>query len=223
MQVYFSYAIISNGDKMFNEEKMKQLEEKLDRMSEKETDPFLAFDAFTAGVKDGGLRSVSAIHIIVCYIVANLGGKVTAEIIKQAMSEGMLANHFEVSDAISRLIKNGTIIEADDGALTLSDKSGASIELVEKDLPFTVRERSIHLCQKIIARETYRRENKVEIEPAGKAYTVTLHISGPETDFMKLSLYAATIEQAEMIKEKFITDPVSVYETLIEAIFANEL
>ncbi|MBR7072543.1 MAG: DUF4364 family protein, partial [Eubacterium sp.] len=128
-------------------------------ISDSAVDPALRFDAFMGGVKDGGLRSVSSISIMVCYIVANMNGRVTAEVIMQAMDEGMLANHFEVANAISKLIEAGTITEAEDGALTLNANAKESIDLVEKDLPFTVRERSIHLVQKILAKETYKKEN----------------------------------------------------------------
>ncbi|MBR6392161.1 MAG: DUF4364 family protein, partial [Eubacterium sp.] len=191
-------------------------------ISDSEVDPALRFDAFMGGVKDGGLRSVSSISIMVCYIVANMNGRVTAEVIMQAMDEGMLANHFEVANAISKLIEAGTITEAEDGALTLNANAKESIDLVEKDLPFTVRERSIHLVQKILAKETYKKENEVVIVNNGGTYTVNMKIAGDKTDYLKLSLYAPTIEQANTIKERFLTDPVKFYDTVIEAIFANE-
>lgn len=187
-----------------------------------ETDPLLRFDAFTAGIKDGGLRSVSSIALIVCYIIANINGKVTAQNIIETMDSGMIANHFEISDAISRLKKNGVIIEEEDGALKLFDNKKANIDLIEKDLPLTIREKSISLCQKIIAKETYKRENKVNIKEAKNGYNVTLHVSDKDTDFLTLNIFAATKEQAEMIKDKFITNPVKVYNTLIEAIFNND-
>ena len=192
-----------------------------EKKSQNEIDPKLRFDAFTAGIQDGGLRSVSSISLIVCYIIANINGRVTADNITQTMDEGMFANHFEVADAISKLKKSGVITESDDGALSLVNVSKANIELIEIDLPLTVRENSIKLCQKIIAKEKYKRENNVSIVPKDKGFVVNLHISDKETDFLSLQLFASTKEQAEMIKDKFISDPIKVYETLIEAIFNN--
>ena len=194
----------------------------LENMNLNEIDPKLRFDAFMAGVQDGGLRSVSSISLIVCYIVANINGKVTAENITQTMDEGMYANHFEVADAISKLKKSGVISEDENGVLTLNNPSSANIDLIEKDLPYTIREKSISLCQKIIAKEKYKRENKVEITKKDKGYIVNLNVSDNDTDYLSLNLFASTKEQAEMIKEKFITNPIKVYDTLIEAIFNNE-
>ena len=196
-------------------------DKEIEKMSQNEIDPKLRFDALMAGVPDGGLRSVSSISLIVCYIIANINGRVTAENITQTMDEGMFANHFEVADAISKLKKSGVIKEDENGALTMVNPSKANIELIEIDLPLTIRENSIKLCQKIIAKEKYKRENKVEISPAKNGYTVNLNVSDKDTDYLSLNLFAATKEQAEIIKEKFIADPIKVYDTLIEAIFNN--
>lgn len=187
----------------------------------KSDDPKMRFDAFTAGIKDGGLRSVSSINMIVCYIIANINGKVTAQNIIDTMAEGMIANHFEITEAIARMIKNGVISESEDDALTLC-KGNNEVDLIEKDLPLTIRDNSVKLCQKIIAREKFKRENKVDIDKCDNGYIVTLRVSDIDTDFMNLKLHAPTYEQAELIKEKFITNPIKVYETLIDSIFNNE-
>lgn len=195
--------------------------DKTQNLHENEADPRLRFDAFTAGVKNGGLRSVTSINMLVCYIVATIGDKVTAQNIIDTVDEGMIANHFETADAISRLKKNGVIKENSDGTLKLLDSNTNAIELIERDLPLTVREKSIKICQAIIAREAYQRENKVEITENGKGYTVKLKISDKDTDFLSLELFAATKEQAELIKNKFVADPIKVYNTLIDSIFNN--
>lgn len=192
------------------------------RESENIIDPRLRFDAFTAGIKDGGLRSVASINLIVCYIIANIKTKVTAQNIIDTMDEGMIANHFEISNAISKLKSQGVISENKDGALELNGSDKAMIDLVEKDLPLTLRDKSIKICQRLIAKETYQRENKAEITPCDSGYNVTLHVSDKNNDFMNLTLFASTLTQAEVIKEKFITNPVRVYENLIDSIFSNE-
>ncbi len=193
-----------------------------DNIDNNETNPLLRFDAFMGNVKDGGLRSVTSIYILVSYLVSNLNGKVSRETLLEATNDTMLANYFEMSDAITKLINSGTIKETEDGMLCMKKQDANEVELIEKDLPLTVRERCIKACQKIIARETYERENKVSIEKTDCGYKVILNVSDKDTDFMSLTLFAPTEEQALIIKEKFISDPVKVYETLTEAIFNNE-
>ena len=186
------------------------------------TDPKLKFDAFTANVKNGGLRSISSITMLVCYIVANLNNKVKADTITLALSESMLANHFEVSDSISKLLKAGTIKQNEDMTLHMDNTEIDEIDLIEKDLPFTVRQNSIKACQKIIAKESFKRENTADIIKTDNGYKVILSVSDNEIDFLRLELFAVSITQAEIIRDKFISNPVKVYDTLIESIFSNE-
>lgn len=189
--------------------------------TEKIIEPKMRFDAFMANVKDGGLRSVSSIYMLVCYIVANMNKRVSAATIIEAVNDAMIANYFEISDAVNKLIKAGTINEGDDKMLYMDEQDVKEIGLIEKDLPLTIRQRSIKACQKVIARESYKRENKVICEQVDGGYKVHLKVSDNTTDFMNLELFAVTDTQAELIKDKFISDPATVYETLIDAIFNN--
>ena len=189
--------------------------------TEKIIEPKMRFDAFMANVKDGGLRSVSSIYMLVCYIVANMNKRVSAATIIEAVNDAMIANYFEISDAVNKLIKAGTINEGDDKMLYMDEQDVKEIALIEKDLPLTIRQRSIKACQKVIARESYKRENKVICEQVDGGYKVHLKVSDNTTDFMNLELFAVTDTQAELIKDKFISDPATVYKTLIDAIFNN--
>lgn len=186
---------------------------------DKEFNPALQFDAFTAGIEEGGLRSSSSITIIACYILANCGEKITAKNIVDALVEGKIANYFEISNAISKMIKKGHFIENEDGYLEITDDCRYSVDLVENDLPITIREKSIELVRKIVKHEIYQKENKVDITKSGKGFTVTMHVSDKDCDFMVLSLYVPTETQAEVIKEKFHNHPAEVYETLMNALF----
>ena len=189
--------------------------------TEKIIEPKLRFDAFMANVKDGGLRSVSSIYMLVCYIVANMNKRVSAATIIEAVNDAMIANYFEISDAVNKLIKAGTINEDENKMLYMDEQDVKEIALIEKDLPLTIRQRSIKACQKVIARESYKRENKVICEKVDGGYKLHLKVSDNTTDFMNIELFAVTDTQAELIKDKFISDPAAVYETLIDAIFNN--
>ncbi len=187
---------------------------------EKEFNPAMQFDAFTAGIEDGGLRSSSSISIIVCYILANCSEKITAQNIIDAMVVGKIANYFEISNAISKMKNKGYIEEQEDGTLKITADCRFLVDLVENDLPITVREKSIELVRKLAAIDVNKKENKVIIEKAdaGK-YLITMHISDVDCDFMELKLYVASETQAVVIKEKFEQNPAAVYENLINSIF----
>ncbi len=177
------------------------------------------FDAFTYGIKDGGLRSVSAINLLVCYVVANAGVKITAKNICDAVSQGEIANYFETTQAISRQIKEHVILEDKDGYLTATDECRKLTEVIENDLPFTIREASLKICKKLAELDINKKENKIEIEKKDDKYYITMHIDDGGNELMVLKLSTSTNEQAQIIKEKFLDNPAKIYDNLINSIF----
>ena len=182
----------------------------------------LQFDAFTAGIEDGGLRSSSSIAILACYIIARSKEKLTAKNVVDALVEGKIANYFEISSAISKMIKTNNLVENEDGHLSITEKCAFNVEMLENDLPITIREKAVELAAKTARLELYKKENKATVEKDGNRYKVTLHVSDKDCDFMVLSLYFPSEAQAQVVKEKFQTHPGEVYENLINSIFANE-
>ncbi len=186
---------------------------------EKEFNPSLQFDAFTAGIEEGGLRSSSSITIIVCYILANCKEKITERNIIDALVDGKIANYFEISSAIGKLVKKGYITQSDEGYLKINADCKFLVEIVENDLPLTIREKSIELVSKFAAMDINKKENKVTIEKDENGYKITLHVSDIDSDFMVLTLNVKTETQAQVIKEKFQQNPAGVYENLMNSIF----
>ena len=66
----------------------------------------------------------------------------------------------------------------------------------------------------------YSKENKVEIEKDGENFNITMHVADGSKDFMVLKLNVPSIEEAELIKDKFLDDPVKIYNNLINSIFS---
>lgn len=183
------------------------------------TDRNLVFDAFTYGIEDGGLRSQSEINMIICYVLTNAEAKLSKKVVCDTMTEGGIANYFETTSAVSKLIKNGIILEDENGYLIATKECQRATDIVEKDLPLSVREKSIKLSTKLAVSEMYRKENKVEIVEEKGSYSVTLHVTDKDKDYMVLKLNVPTITQAETVKEKFLADPVKIYDNLISSIF----
>ena len=188
---------------------------------EKEYNPALQFDAFTAGIEDGGLRSSSSIAILACYIIARSEEKLTKKNVVDALVEGKISNYFEITSSISKMIKTDNLVEGEDGYLSVTSKCAFNVEMLENDLPITIREKAVELAAKTARLEIYKKENKATVEKDGDKYKVTLHVSDKNCDFMVLSLYFPSKAQAQVVKEKFQTHPGEVYENLINSIFSN--
>ncbi len=166
-------------------------------MNENEKEIDLKFDALTAGIEHDGLRSKADINTIICYMVAKSKVRLTQKAVCETLVEGAIANYFEVMDAFSRIFRDKIITEDEDGFLVPSAKCTDLIEYVEKDLPYTVREKSIKMSAKIAAKEIYAKDNE---------------------DFMVIRLNVPSVEEAEMIKDNFLTDPSKIYNSLINAL-----
>ena len=79
--------------------------------------PGLQFDAFTAGIEDGGLRAKSSISAMVCYILANIEKPLSIKNITDALTAGCIANYFEICDSIDRLKAAGQIVKKTTGCM----------------------------------------------------------------------------------------------------------
>ncbi len=187
-------------------------------MSENQ-DRNLIFDAYTYGIEPGGLRSKGDINAIICYAVAKSKVKLTKKNICDAMAEGGIANYFEVTEAFSRLLRDKIITEDENGYLSAPIKSEKLIEMVEKDLPLTIREKSVKIAMKLAEKEIFIKENKVDLVKTENGYDITMHITDKGVDFMVLKLNAPTEEQAILIKDKFVENPVKIYNNLIDSLF----
>ena len=53
------------------------------------------YDAFTQGVKPGGLRSKSEIKLLVCYIICKIDNGISRNQLNEILTGEVLANYFE--------------------------------------------------------------------------------------------------------------------------------
>ena len=180
----------------------------------------MIFDALDAGIEPGGLRSRREIRLLVCFILANIDQPVRREHILTAAVEGAFANFFEISSAVADLLEAGNITEDEKGFLHITQESKESIDLLEADLPYTVREKSTALCAKLALREIYRKDNKAVITKSKRGYYVDCYMKAEDDDdILTFRLYSGTISQAELVRERFLDDPIAIYDNLIESMF----
>lgn len=182
----------------------------------------LRFDALASGIADGGLRSTLEINLLICYITVNSRGRLTEKVIADTMTRGEIANYFETVNAIKKLEQKGMIVADENGYLHPGDGCKNLIELVENDLPYTIRKKSIEISRKLAVREAFEKENKVDIEKHKDYYSVTMHLADGDKEFMALTLNLPTAAQAETVKDCYYNNPVEIYNTVIDALFGAE-
>ena len=79
-----------------------------------------ANDAFTAGVRPGGLTSSTEIRLLLCYLVKN-AGPITRQEIENALMEEALVNYFEIGSCLDDITKQ-QLVTLTKGSYTITEK-----------------------------------------------------------------------------------------------------
>lgn len=90
-------------------------------------------EAFTAGVKMGGLTNDTEIRILLCYLIKSVG-PVTREAMEAALLQEELVNYFEFVGALNDLVAQGLAIEGANG-YTITEKGTTVLRLSRKICP----------------------------------------------------------------------------------------
>ena len=100
-----------------------------------------ANDAFTAGVRPGGLTSSTEIRLLLCYLVKN-AGPITRQEIENALMEEALVNYFEIGSCLDDITRQ-QLVTLTKGSYTITEKGRKVAQELAYDLPRSVRERAV--------------------------------------------------------------------------------
>lgn len=192
--------------------------------SEREQEIINDFDAFNEGIEPGGLRNKNEIKLLICYLLKTMDMSISRDRIGNIIQDQSIANYFETMDAISDLLTNGSITSDyidDKEFLSITDLGRGACEVVEKDLPKTVREKAVKSALKLMTLEKNERDNDVKIEPSDNGYTISFTMKDKDTVLMELSMFVGDSEQADKLKANFIEDPARVYSTILASLMVD--
>jgi hypothetical protein len=161
------------------------------------------------------------LRILICYIFSNESLNLTRDIVIYCLQILNVANFFDLSSTISSLVKGGVLILLDDGRIVLSEKG----RTVNETLSSTISDNIKHeVMQKIYDYLSFKKnidENNVILEKIDDKYLVKCHISGSESDFMKLSIEVSDIKRALNIKRNFYKNLSNIYVYTMSKLFAE--
>ena len=100
-----------------------------------------ANDAFTAGVRPGGLTDSTQIRLLLCYLVKN-AGPIARTDIENALMDEALVNYFEIGSCLDDITKQ-QLVTLTDGSYIITDKGRKVAQELAYDLPRTVREKAV--------------------------------------------------------------------------------
>lgn len=184
---------------------------------------FKKSDAFEQDVAPGGARTKNEIRTLLCYIFYSTGKPLSLDTVVEALRSQALVNYFEATACFDDLIRLNNIELADkEKKLYRLTKNGEMIAgQLEDTLPLTMKEKAYQSAMAILEEQRLQKENPVTVEPENGGYRVTCNISDGTIYLLSVSVFAATIEQARLIRKNFHKNPEAFYKTTIALLSNN--
>ena len=184
----------------------------------------MKFDAFTAGVNLGGLRSKNDIKLLICYMLASVNQALSKDEIVSVLQENALANYFEINDAFSDLLGNNNISKAPDESekYVITESGKLIVNQLDTALPISIREKTIAATVNLLAKIKREKENTVTIKNESNGCYVSCNISGgDDVDLLTINLFVPDSKQAEMVKQNFQENPDLIYTCMLALLTKN--
>ena len=162
-----------------------------------------ANDAFTAGVRPGGLTDSTEIRLLLCYLVKN-AGPITRTEIENALMEEALVNYFEIGSCLDDITQQ-KLVTLTDGRYTITEKGRKVAQELAYDLPRSVRERAVAavLRSQTWARKEAQYAARITEKPDGHC-TIRCTIKALDQELFCLNIGTPDRLSADLVKKQFI-------------------
>ena len=172
-------------------------------------------EAFTAGVKPGGLTDNTQIRILLCYLVKT-AGPLTRDTLQGALLQEQLVNYFEFADALADVERQLLVSLDEDERYSITDKGSTVADTLAFDLPRTVRESAIRAVMQIQSWKHKAAMNRARIEEEDGEYVVWCAIGDMGSDVFRLQLAMPDKLTAETIRNNFTAHGSEIYSKVMD-------
>ena len=173
-------------------------------------------EAFTAGVKPGGLTDDTQIRILLCYMIKT-AGPISRETLQGALLQEQLVNYFEFVDALAEVEKQHLVTQNDENRYCITEKGSNVADTLALDLPRTVRESAIRAVMQIQSWRHKAAMNRAHIEEEEDGtYTVWCAIGDMGSDIFRLQLAMPDKLTAESIRNSFTAHGSEIYSKIMD-------
>ena len=172
-------------------------------------------DAFSAGVRPGGLTNSTEIRLLLCYLIKN-ASPLSRQDLENALLNEALVNYFELGACLEDVVQQGLAV-CENGSYTITAKGARVAGEIAYDLPRSVRERAMTAVLKaqVWTQKSAQYSAELTAQPDGR-YLVDCRINGLSEETFHLGLAMPDKETAELVRHRFILRGNEVYRLLIE-------
>lgn len=174
-------------------------------------------EAFTAGVRPGGLTDDTQIRMLLCYLV-KVAGPVKRETMQGALLQEQLVNYFEFADALAEVEKQQLVTVDEDGGIPLHAAAPPWRTRWPTTCPAPCgRARSAPSCRSAAGGHRAASNRAVVQEKDGQ-FSVVCSIADMGSDVFRMELAMPDKLTAEMIKNNFIAHGSDIFPKLLNAL-----
>jgi len=158
------------------------------------------------------------IKMLILFVMNRLTEPVTMDILTELAMCDESISYFDVTECIAKLVKTKHL-HLSDGKFSLTAKGQRNGDILEKDLPFSVRTKAEEATAHISA--ALNRSSMIKTKTSSNqsgGFNVELSMSDGIGDILSLNLYVATKEQADRVEKGFRKNAESIYHAVIEVI-----
>lgn len=181
-------------------------------------------DNIVAGIGPNGFDKIYEIKILICYIldsIAKINQKINKTQLNGFVKDQELADYFMFNQALNELIETNYIsfkeagFEGEEKFLKLQRLGKETASKLKFSLPKALKEKvsteSIKFLYKI-KNENHYESNLEEVEDG---YIVNCYIHDIGTDLLSFKFFVPDKIQAQIVRDKFMKDPLSVYKSFL--------
>ena len=174
-------------------------------------------NAFTGGVKPGGLTTSTEIRILLCYLVKNAPSPLSREELESALLSEELVNYFELAANLGDLCDQGLLSRDENGRYHVEEEGRQVADALQNDVPRSVREAA---SRAVIRAQQFARksaQHKVEIEPSGNGFMLHCRIEDMGSTVFSMSIFMPDRDSAELARTQFIENGAEIYKVVLAA------
>lgn len=165
-----------------------------------------------------------AIKILICYFLKQIDRPVDRNQLTAIITGDGVINYFLFVEALDELFENELLyLNNTDGKsyIEMSPLANQTAEEFKGIVPKSFRDKVLAAGLKFFAR-LKSGDVKCEIEEKSKGASVRFVCTDKSQALIDLSIYAPDITQAQMIKEKIMSDPAQFYSRVLDFVTEND-
>ena len=179
-------------------------------------------NAFTAGVKPGGLTNSTEIRILLCYLISNTPHPLSQEELEGALLQEELVNYFELAASLADIEQQGLVEKDEDQRYHIRPAGKEIADTLQNDVPRSVRDcasRAVILAQQFARNAEYY---TADIQPCGSGFQLKCGIKDLGSEVFSFTVYMPDRESAQLAREQFIKNGADIYKLMLTALTGKD-